>query len=100
MISNEGLLTSTQKFQHCVKLNDFITVPVPRFTIKYNLALIDKYLNTYYSKEKKKPGELETCVKSIVQMKAASVLGDEFDLKSLLAVNPLRLPESIESMKQ
>jgi hypothetical protein len=32
-------------------------------------------------------------------MKAASVLGDEFDLKSLLAVNPLRLPESVESMK-
>jgi len=33
-------------------------------------------------------------------MKAATVLGDEFDLKALKAVNPLRYPETIDSLKQ
>lgn len=33
-------------------------------------------------------------------MKAATILGDEFDLNALKAVNPLRYPETIESLKQ
>jgi len=33
-------------------------------------------------------------------LKAATILGDEFDTKSLQAVNPLRLPETIENLKK
>jgi hypothetical protein len=36
------------------------------------------------TKPKLRPGELESVVKSIVMMKAATVLGDEFELKALL----------------
>lgn len=39
------------------------------------------------------------CVKSIVMMKAASILGDEFDTKSLQSIIPLRYPETIQSLK-
>jgi predicted ATPase len=98
-IDTNGLLMSTGKLQHCQKLNDFVTVPVPRFSIKNNIAMIDKFLKTINNKPQKRPGELEACVKAIVMMKAATVLGDEFDLKALKAVNPLRYPETIDSLK-
>mgnify|MGYP000479250823 CR=1 FL=1 len=62
--------------------------------------MIDKFLKTITNKPQKRPAELEACVKAIVMMKAATVLGDEFDLKGLKAVNPLRYPETIDSLKQ
>jgi hypothetical protein len=91
---------TTVRFQHLQKLNDYVTVPVPRFAIKHNVSMIDKFLKSITNKPSKRPGELEACVKAIVMLKAATVLGDEFDLKSLKAVNPLRVSESIESLKQ
>jgi len=45
-------------------------------------------------KSSKRPGEFDLCIKSIVMLKAATILGDEFDMKSLQAINPLRGPES------
>jgi len=35
------------------------------------------------NKKNKRPGEFEACVKSIVILKAATVLGEEFDIKSI-----------------
>jgi len=52
--------------------------------------MIDKYQQTCQQKQNKRPGELEQVMKSIVMMKAATVLGDFFDSKSLQAMNPLR----------
>jgi hypothetical protein len=39
-------------------------------------------------------------MKSIVMMKAATVLGDFFDSKSLQAMNPLRQMETIPSLNK
>jgi hypothetical protein len=38
--------------------------------------MIDKFLSSISFKPKKRPEELENCIKSIVLMKAASVIGD------------------------
>ena len=49
-------------------------------------------------KEAKRPGELEECMKSVILMKAATVIGDEFDSKSIMSANPLRSNETVESI--
>jgi len=69
-----------------MQLNDYSSVPVPRFAIKINTASVDRFLQATLSKTRLRPGEVETVVKSIVMMKAATVLGDEFELNSLIAV--------------
>ena len=38
---------------------------------------------------RKKPGDLEACITSIVILKAAVVLGEEFELRALKKVQPL-----------
>lgn len=51
-------------------------MPVPRIAIKKNLAMIDRFLSSVSFKVKRRPEELQNCVKAIVMMKAASVIGD------------------------
>jgi len=50
------------------------------------------------TKTRLRPGEVDTAVKSIVILKAATVLGDEFELKALTAIQPLRGKETLTSM--
>ncbi len=38
-------------------------------------------------------------MKAVVMMKAATVLGDDFELSALLALNPLRSQETPHSLK-
>ena len=86
------------KFITCMQLNDYSSVPVPKFAIKINTASVDRFLQATLSKTRLRPGEVETVVKSIVMMKAATVLGDEFELKALIAIQPLRTKETLASM--
>lgn len=53
-----------------------------------------------YFKATKRPNELEDCMTSIVWLKSATVLGDEFDSKSLLALNPLRNKETVPDLNK
>ncbi len=100
VINAQGKVVSTPKFDECINLDDFLTCPAPRIAIKQNLAMIDKYQQTCQQKQNKRPGELEQVMKSIVMMKAATVLGDFFDSKSLQAMNPLRQMETIPSLNK
>lgn len=86
------------KFITCMQLNDYSSVPVPIFAIKINTASVDRYLQATLTKTRLRPGEVDTVVKSIVMMKAATVLGDEFELKALIAIQPLRTKETLASM--
>lgn len=88
-----------KKYERCTRLNDWTEVPVPRIANKINCAMIDTFLNTVMRKAKKMPMELENTVKSIIFMKAACVLGDDFELSALEAVQPLRRGETIKSIK-
>ena len=71
-------------------MSDFKTVPVPRLALKLACTQLDKYLYSVQNKRPSKPGEVEACVTSIVMLKAATVLGDEFELKALAQIQPLR----------
>lgn len=97
-ISASGRVVTEEIFEKCIHLNDYLTCPAPRIAIKQNLALIDNYVNKMTMKEAKRPGELEECMKSVVLMKAATVIGDDFDSKSIMASNPLRSNETPESI--
>ena len=55
-----------------------------------NLKAIDHFLKSNNEKTNARPGEKELCIKSCVLLKAATILGDEFDTKSLQAVSPFR----------
>lgn len=98
VIDNVGKVGMEPKFITCMQLNDFSSVPVPRFAIKINTASVDRYLQATLTKTRLRPGEVDTVVKSIVMMKAATVLGDEFELKALIAIQPLRTKETLASM--
>ena len=80
----------THKFSECEKIKDFLHVPVPRVALRNNLNAIDKYLKSVNEKQNARPGEKEQCIKSCVLLKVATILGDEFDTKSLQAVSPFR----------
>lgn len=80
----------THKFLECEKIKDFIHVPVPRVAMRDNLKAIDHFLKSNNEKTNARPGEKELCIKSCVLLKAATILGDEFDTKSLQAVSPFR----------
>ena len=82
-ISSTGKVKKTPKFELCHELSDWKTVPVPRLALKQICTHLDKYLYALQNKKPKKPGEVEACVTSIVMLKAATVLGDEFELKAL-----------------
>lgn len=86
IIDNVGKVGMQPKFVTCMQLNDYSSVPVPRFAIKINTSAVDRYLQATLTKTRPRPGEVETVVKSIVMMKAATVLGDEFELKALIAI--------------
>ena len=82
-IRSSGKVERAKKFDLCNEMNDWKTVPVPRLALKQICTLLDKYLYALQTKKLKKPGEVEACVTSIVMLKAATVLGDEFELKAL-----------------
>ena len=82
-ISSTGRVRGTKKFDMCYELSDWKTVPVPRLGLKMTATHLDKYLRAIQYKQPEKPGEIEACVTSIVMLKAATVLGDEFELKAL-----------------
>ena len=82
-ISSSGRIVGTKKFDLCHELSDWKTVPVPRIALKQICTHLDNYLYAMQNKKTKRPGELEACVTSIVMLKAATVLGDEFELKAL-----------------
>ena len=48
--------------------------------------MLDNYVLKISDKKPRRPGEYETCIKSILLMKAASILGDEFETESLQSV--------------
>lgn len=60
--------------------------------------MIDKFVHTVTTKQSIRPGELELCMKAVVMMKAATVLGDDFELSALLALNPLRSQETSQTL--
>ena len=83
-----------------MELDDWSEVPIPRLAFKINTAILDQYYYQYQMKNRganKKPGELELCATSLVMLKAASVLGEEFDLKALQTINPF--PKQAKSGK-
>lgn len=45
-IESSGRVVSTDKFDECIQLNDFLTCPAPRIAIKQNLALIDRFVQS------------------------------------------------------
>ena len=58
---------------------------------KINTAMLDQYFYQIQQRNKgpnKKPGELEMCSTSLVMLKAASILGEEFEFKALKHINP------------
>jgi hypothetical protein len=70
----------TESFLECEKLKDYIHVPVPRIALKNNISFIDRYIQTFQDKPNKRPGESEAALKSLVMLKTATVLGEEFDM--------------------
>ena len=86
---------------YCMQINDWTRVPVPRLALKINSQHLDKYYFSVQMKERTKtlrPGELQLCTSSIVLLKAASVLGEEFELKALKHISPF--PKSANSQKR
>ena len=89
-IASNSYVKTTKKFDLCLSLNDWKQVPVPRLALKLTCTHLDKYLYAIQNKKPNKPGEIEACVTSIVMLKSATVLGDEFELKALTQIQPLR----------
>ena len=89
-VQPDGHVKTTDKFKLCQSLNDWKAVPVPRLALKLTCTHLDKYLYAIQTKRPNKPGEIEACVTSIVMLKAATVLGDEFESKALGHIQPLR----------
>ena len=85
-ISQNGEVQTGKKFDLCYELSDWKTVPVPRLALKQMCTHLDRYLYAVQNKRNKKPGEVEACVTSIVMLKSATVLGDEFELKALAQI--------------
>lgn len=89
----------TYKFQECDKMRDFINVPVPRVALRNNCSAIDNYIKDIESKKNKRPGELDNCIRSVVMLKVATILGEEFDTRSLFAVCPIKV-ESVSNINK
>lgn len=97
-VDAKGKIIPSKKFLQYQKINDWSTVPVPRIAIKINCALFDKFLSKMIQNPNKRPGELENAVKALVILKAATTLGEEFELNALKAINPLRQSETEKSL--
>ena len=87
LIDQLGVVKISQKFRECIDLQNFLWCPVPRIAMKVNLALVDRYITT--KKTEKRPNAMEDCIKSVIMLKAATLLGDNFDTMSLQSLNPL-----------
>lgn len=96
VVESDGFVSPTDKFSHCLFINDWTSLPVPNIAFKINCTLLDEF---YYSVMVKgpqvRPGELETCTTNIVLLKSASVLGEEFELKALKRISPFPKNQSV-----
>jgi len=97
-ISADGFVEPTEKFDYCVSINDWSMVPVPRIALKINTQLLDQYYFSVKNKIAQRPGELQSCITAIVILKAAAVLGEEFEMKALKQISPF--PKSANSSKR
>ena len=90
-VKPDGHVFATAKFDHCKEINDWTAVPVPRLAHKVNTQMLDQFYYSIQSKGAKnqRPGELQACTSAIVLLKAASVLGEEFELNALKFISPL-----------
>lgn len=85
-VDSHGAVLPTQEFIKCSKLSDWKNVPVPRLALKINCTRIDAFIQSVRDNPRKRPGDLELCITSIVILKAAVVLGEEFELRALKKV--------------
>lgn len=76
-------LTINEKMQKCINLNQFITLNAPINRIAINGEILDRL----------------DC-ESYLIMKAASVIGESFDLNTLIKVNPFKETISNEKAKK
>lgn len=90
-IDLSGTVTTTDEFWKCHRLSDWKSVPVPRLALKTNCNRVDSFIKAMRDNPRKRPGDLELCMTSIVLLKSAVVLGDEFELRALKKVQPLRV---------
>lgn len=86
------------KFSECIDLQNFLWCPVPRIAMKVNLALVDQYITL--KKTEKRPNAMEDCIKSVIMLKAATLLGDSFDTMSLQSLSPLQQKETVEQLNR
>ena len=60
--------------------------------------MLDQYYFSIKLRKPQRPGELQSCISAIVLLKAASVLGEEFEMKALKQISPF--PKSANSSKR
>ena len=98
-VKPNGNVEPNDKFYHCIQINDWTAIPVPRLSLKMTSQYLDQFYYSIQSKGKNcRPGELHGCTTAIVILKAASVLGEEFELKALKQISPF--PKSASSAKR
>lgn len=88
-VDSNGAILPTQEFIKCNKLSDWKSVPVPRLALKINCTRIDRLIQSVRDNPRKRPGDLELCITTIVILKSAVILGEEFELRALKKVQPL-----------
>ena len=88
-VGAKGMVLPTPEYVKCRNLKDWNSVPVPRVAMKMICSKFDDIIRINKDNPKKRPGDFELCMTSIVVLKSAVVLGDEFELRALKNVQPL-----------
>lgn len=83
---SENTVVATDLFLKCEALCDFTAVPLPRVAVKINCSFIDTYIRNIQMKVKQRKGEIEKAMRGVVLLKAASVIGEEFELSMLAKI--------------
>ena len=108
-IRADGSVHPTEKYQHCKEINDWTKLAVPRLALKTYAQMIDHFYYSIQTKGKnQRPGEVQACTSAIVLLKAASVVGEEFEMKALKHVAPFpkvassgkRIEEAVRLLEQ
>ena len=84
------MLEPTDKFNECLLLNNFTSVLVPSSAHKRRIKNIDELLRKGIEYKLKDPRFFEISIKGIILMKAASIIGEEFQTLALKKILPLR----------
>ena len=66
------------KFNHCVRLDEFTSIPVPRQAMRLVIQEISNFFRSIKEKKNQKPGELNGATIAMILLSVASVLGIEF----------------------